>query len=251
MPEERRGPWSRILLKLSGEALGSPSGVIDWTQVNQIAEGVKEAVEAGIEVGLVVGGGNIWRGKRAAQQGMDRATADYAGMVATVINSLCLQDALESLNMETRVQTAIEMREIAEPFIRRRAIRHLEKGRIVIFAAGTGNPFFTTDTAAVLRAVEIGAGCIMKATNVEGVYDADPRTNPDARMLSLVTYQEALEQRLQVMDATAISLSMDNDLPIIVFNIHTPGNICRAARGEPVGTLISDPAAAEREEEGR
>jgi uridylate kinase len=169
---------------------------------------------------------------------MDRATADYAGMIATVINALCLQDALESMGLATRVQTAIEMREVAEPFIRRRAIRHLEKNRIVIFAAGTGNPFFTTDTAAVLRAIEIGAECILKATNVDGVYDKDPHKFADARHLPQLTYLEALEQRLQVMDATAISLSMDNDLPIIVFNVNTPGNIVRAACGEMVGTIV-------------
>lgn len=229
-----------MLLKLSGEAFGSDGGVIDWNNVEQIAAGLQQAVERGVELGVVVGGGNIWRGKRAAQQGMDRATADYAGMVATVLNALCLQDALESIGLETRVQTAIEMREIAEPFIRRRAIRHLEKGRIVIFAAGTGNPFFTTDTAAVLRAIEIGAGSILKATNVDGVYDKDPRQHPDAIHLPRVSYLQALEQRLQVMDATAISLSMDNNLPIVVFNIHTAGNIVRAACGERVGTLVTD-----------
>lgn len=230
--------WQRVLLKLSGEALGSPGGAIDWDQVEQIAKGVQGAADEGIELGIVIGGGNIWRGKRAAQQGMDRATADYAGMVATVINALCLQDALESLGLDTRVQTAIEMREVAEPFIRRRAIRHLEKGRIVIFAAGTGNPFFTTDTAAVLRAVEIGAGAILKATNVEGVYDKDPRKHEDAVHLPRLTHLEALEQRLAVMDSTAISLSMDNNLPIIVFNIHQPGLIARAACGERVGTIV-------------
>lgn len=234
-----RPRWKRVLLKLSGEAFGSSGGAIDWDKVEQIACGVKEAADLGIELGVVVGGGNIWRGKRAAQQGMDRATADYAGMVATVINALCLQDALESMGAETRVQTAIEMREIAEPFIRRRAIRHLEKGRVVIFAAGTGNPFFTTDTAAVLRAVEIGAAAILKATNVDGVYDKDPRQFDDAVHLPRITYLEALEQRLQVMDATGISLSMDNNLPIIVFNIHQPGLIARAVCGEMVGTIVS------------
>lgn len=234
--------WKRVLLKLSGEAFGSAGGVIDWDHVERIAAGIQQAANCGIELGIVVGGGNIWRGKRAAQQGMDRATADYAGMVATVLNALCLQDALESIGLETRVQTAIEMREIAEPFIRRRAIRHLEKGRVVIFGAGTGNPFFTTDTAAVLRAVEIGAGAILKATNVEGVYDKDPRQHPDAVHLPRVTYLQALEQRLAVMDATAISLSMDNNLPIVVFNIHTPENIVRAACGEAVGTLVTDDA---------
>ena len=232
--------WKRVLLKLSGEALGGSGGAIDWPNVEQLARDVQEAAERGVELGIVVGGGNIWRGKRAAQQGMDRATADYAGMVATVLNALCLQDALESLGLDTRVQTAIEMREVAEPFIRRRAIRHLEKGRIVIFAAGTGNPFFTTDTAAVLRAVEIGAEAILKATNVDGVYNKNPHECPDAVYLPQITYLQALEQRLQVMDATAISLSMDNNLPIVVFNIHTPGNIVRATCGEVLGTLVSD-----------
>lgn len=233
-----RGRWQRVLLKISGEALGGAGGPIDWDRVRIVAEGIKGAFDSGVELGLVIGGGNIWRGKRAADNGMDRATADYAGMVATVINALCLQDALESMGLDTRVQTAIEMREVAEPFIRRRAIRHLEKGRIVIFAAGTGNPFFTTDTAAVLRAIEIGAQCILKATNVDGVYDKDPRQFPDARHLPQLTYLEALELRLQVMDSTAISLSMDNDLPIVVFNVHSPGSIVRAARGETVGTIV-------------
>jgi uridylate kinase len=234
--------WRRVLLKLSGEAFGGSTGAIDWPSVEQIARDVQEAAARGVELGVVVGGGNIWRGKRAAQQGMDRATADYAGMVATVLNALCLQDALEALGLDTRVQTAIEMREVAEPFIRRRAIRHLEKGRIVIFAAGTGNPFFTTDTAAVLRAIEIGAEAILKATNVDGVYDKNPHECPDAIYLPRVTYLQALEQRLQVMDSTAISLSMDNNLPIVVFNIHTPGNIVRAACGEVIGTLVGEDA---------
>jgi uridylate kinase len=235
------GPrWTRILLKLSGEAMGGDGGVVDWDRVRQVASGLAAAVERGVGLGVVVGGGNIWRGRKAAENGMDRATADYAGMVATVINAVCLQDALETMGLDTRVQTAIEMREVAEPFIRRRAIRHLEKGRIVIFAAGTGNPFFTTDTAAVLRAIEIGAQCILKATNVDGVYDKDPQQFADARRLPRLTYLEALEQRLQVMDATAISLSMDNHLPIVVFNVHTPGNIIRAACGEMVGTIVCD-----------
>lgn len=230
--------WDRVLLKLSGEALGGDGGVVDWDKVGQVADGVYKAAACGLELGLVVGGGNIWRGKRAAEAGMDRAAADYAGMIATIINALCLQDALESMGLDTRVQTAIEMREVAEPFIRRRAIRHLEKARVVIFAAGTGNPFFTTDTAAVLRAIEINAECILKATNVDGVFDKDPRQFADARQLPHLTYLEALEQRLQVMDATAISLSMDNNLPIVVFNVHTPGNIVRAACGAAVGTIV-------------
>jgi uridylate kinase len=200
---------------------------------------IVEVWRRGIEMGVVVGGGNIWRGLPAAQRGMDEATAHYAGMVATVINALVLQDALERLGLETRVQTAIEMREVAEPFIRRRALRHLEKGRVVIFAAGTGNPFFTTDTAAVLRAVEINAQAILKGTNVEGVYDRDPRQDARACLLARLTHLEALGRGLGVMDATAFSLSMVQNLPIVVFNVEVPGNIVRAAMGEPIGTLIA------------
>jgi len=232
--------WRRVLLKLSGEAFSGDSSPIHWPSVRQIAQEIKEAALRGIQIGVVVGGGNLWRGKVAAREGMERAMADYAGMVATVLNALCLQDTLESLGLDTRVQTAIEMREVAEPYIRRRAIRHLEKDRIVIFAAGTGNPFFTTDTAAVLRAIEIGAEAILKATNVDGVYDKNPREHPDAVFLAKVTYLQALEQRLEVMDATAISLSMDNHLPIVVFNVHTPGNIVKALCGEPIGTIVSE-----------
>jgi uridylate kinase len=243
-PADLRYP--RILLKLSGGSFaGSGDFGISWSEVRRIADEVRAVAEAGAEAAVVVGAGNIWRGKTAAQQGMDRATADYVGMVATVINSLALQEALESEGADTRVQTAIEMREVAEPFIRRRAIRHLEKGRIVIFAAGSGNPFFTTDTAAVLRAIEVGARVIMKATNVDGVYDSDPRTNPDARLLKHVSYRRVLNEELAVMDAAAIALAKDNDLPIIVFNITRPGNIVRAAMGEPIGTLVDHEGGSE------
>ncbi len=208
--------------------------------VKAIAQEIKEVAETGLQLAIVVGGGNIWRGQEAAGEGMDRATADYAGMIATVINALALQDALERMGLATRVQTAIEMQEVAEPLIRRRAIRHLEKGRIVIFAAGTGNPFFTTDTAAVLRAVEIGAQIIAKATDVDGVYDKDPHQCPEARLFEKLNYVDALSRGLRVMDATAISLSMDNQLPIIVFNITVPGNIYKALSGEPVGTIVTE-----------
>jgi uridylate kinase len=208
--------------------------------VERIAGEIREALQGGpMEIAIVVGGGNIWRGQEAAAQGMDRAAADYAGMIATVINALRLQDALEKLEVATRVQTAIEMREVAEPFIRRRAVRHLEKGRVVIFAGGTGNPFFTTDTAAVLRANEIGAEVIIKATNVDGVYDCDPRHHPEAKLYASVTYLDVLSQGLKVMDSTAISLSMDTNLPIIVFNVTQPGNIVRVLRGERIGSIVS------------
>jgi uridylate kinase len=229
----------RVLLKLSGAAFsGKREFGIDQDVVARIADEVRQAVEAGVELAIVVGGGNIWRGHEAAARGMDRATADYAGMIATCINALALQDTLERIGLETRAQTAIQMAEVAEPFIRRRAIRHLEKGRVVIFAAGTGNPFFTTDTAAVLRAMEIGAEVILKATNVDGVYDRDPHKHPDARLFERLDYLDALRQGLKVMDATAISLSMDNGLPILVFNIMTPGNIVRAVLGEQIGTSV-------------
>jgi len=232
--------WGRVVLKLSGQLLGGPKGIIDSQQVQRIGREICDVMAAGVQMGLVVGGGNIWRGWQAAENGMDRATADYAGMVATVINALCLQDVLESHGLETRVQTAIEMREVAEPFIRRRAIRHMEKGRIVIFAAGTGNPFFTTDTTAVLRAVEIAAECILKGTKVDGVYDKDPHKYQDAVRFKTITYQEALLRRLQVMDSTAISLSMDNNLPILVFDINKKGNLTKALFGQRVGTLIAN-----------
>jgi uridylate kinase len=208
--------------------------------VRRLAEEVKQVHSAGVQLVLVIGGGNIWRGSEAAREGMDRASADYAGMVATVINALALQGALERIDVDTRVQTAIAMQEVAEPFIRRRAMRHLEKGRVVICAAGTGNPFFTTDTAAVLRATETGAQVIFKATNVEGVYDKDPRTHPDAVFYETLSYSRALAEDLKVMDATAIALSRDRGLPIVVFNIAVPGNIVRALLGERIGTIVSD-----------
>ncbi len=231
--------YQRVLLKLSGASFsGQRNFNLDWDTVQRLAEELRDAAATGVQIAVVVGGGNIWRGKEAAERGMDRGGADYVGMVATVINALALQDAIERLGLETRVQTAIEMREVAEPFIRRRAMRHLEKGRIVIFAAGSGNPFFTTDTAAVLRAVEIGAEAIFKATDVDGVYDRDPKLE-GARRLPRVSYLDALNMKLQVMDATAISLSMDNHLPIVVFDITVPGNICRALRGEQIGTLVA------------
>jgi len=234
------GQFRRVLLKLSGECFrGQLEFGLEAKTVDRIAGEVREALANDLEIAIVVGGGNIWRGQEAADQGMDRAAADYAGMIATVINALRLQDSLEKLDVATRVQTAIEMREVAEPFIRRRAIRHLEKGRVVIFAGGTGNPFFTTDTAAVLRANEIGAEVIIKATNVDGVYDRDPRHHPEAKLYDRLTYLEILSQGLKVMDSTAISLSMDTDLPIIVFNVTEPGNIVRVLRGDRIGSIVS------------
>src|SRR4051812_45943983 len=233
----------RILLKLSGEALlgNRPYGV-DPQVCTFIAEQVRDIIRAGVEVAIVVGGGNIFRGLAAAAKGMDRATGDYIGMLATVMNALALQDALEGAGVQTRVMSAIAMNEVAEPYIRRRAERHLEKGRVVILAAGTGNPYFTTDTAAALRAVEIGAEVILKATKVDGVYDADPVTHPDAHRFAELNYIDLLNERLQVLDATAVSLCMENDLPIIVFDLNTPENITRVALGERVGTIISSNA---------
>ena len=231
--------YKRLLLKLSGGAFRGPdSGGIHWPTVGRIADEIRDAQALGAEIAIVVGGGNIWRGQDAAAEGMERAAADYAGMVATVINALALQDALESRDVDTRVQTAIDMREVAEPFIRRRATRHLEKGRVVIFGAGTGNPFFTSDTAGVLRALEIGADVIMKATDVDGVYDSDPDHNSNATLLREITHLDVLNRDLRVMDATAISLAKDNKLPIIVFNMNVPGNIIRCIRGEPIGTTV-------------
>ena len=231
--------YPRILLKLSGEALmGNDSFGINRETVDRIVGEVKEVSELGVEVGVVIGGGNIFRGVSQGAAGMDRATADYMGMLATVINSLALQDALESRGSHTRVLSAIEMERIAEPYIRRRAIRHLEKGRLVIFAAGTGNPFFTTDTAASLRAMEIGAEIVMKATRVDGVYDKDPHKFRDARMYRRLSYLDVLNRNLAVMDSTAISLCRDNNLPILVFNMTKPGNIRRVLLGEPLGTLV-------------
>lgn len=237
-PEAR---YTRVLLKLSGEALmGSQPYGIDPKVASAIAEEIKRVLAMGVQVAVVVGGGNIWRGISAAAGGMDRATADYAGMLATVLNALALQDALERIGIHTRVQTAIEMQEVAEPYIRRRAIRHMEKGRVIILAAGTGNPYFTTDTAAALRAVEIGAQVLLMAKNgVDGVYSADPRRDPNAERFTHITYLEALQRNLRVMDASALSLCMDNAMPIVVFDFQAAGNIERAVRGEPIGTTIS------------
>lgn len=231
------------MLKLSGEALlGDAAFGLDWPTLADISKQIGAVVANGVQVGIVVGGGNIFRGVAGAAGGMDRATADYAGMLATVINGLALQDALERQNIPTRLQTGLEIRSVAEPYIRRRAIRHLEKGRVVIFAGGSGNPYMTTDTAAALRALEVEADILLMAKNrVDGVYDADPRYNAAARRYDFLTYHEALERRLQVMDGTALSLCSENRLPILVFNIQTPGNIERAARGQVVGTLVSDP----------
>ncbi len=235
--------WPRAMLKLSGQLFGADGLTVDWARVGRLGDEIAEVVARGVELAIVVGGGNIWRGRTASEQGMDRASADYAGMVATVINALCLQDVLETNGLATRVQTAIEMRQVAEPFIRRRAIRHLEKGRVVIFAAGTGNPFFTTDTAAVLRAIEIAAEVIVKGTRVKGVYDKDPEKHADAKFFDAITYQDALAQQLRVMDATAISLSMENELPIVVFDINEEGNLMRVLSGEAIGTLVSSGSA--------
>jgi uridylate kinase len=235
-----RPAYKRILLKLSGEALmGEQTYGIDPAVATQIAKDVAEIQGMGIETAIVIGGGNIFRGVAASARGMDRATADYMGMLATVINALALQDALEQQNVVTRVVTAIEMRSVAEPFIRRRAIRHLEKGRVVVFGAGTGNPYFSTDTAAALRAMEIKADVIMKGTKVDGIYDADPMVKTDATRFDTISYLQVLEQGLKVMDSTAISLCMDNRLPIVIFNLRTPGNIKRAVSGEPIGSLVT------------
>jgi uridylate kinase len=232
--------YKRILLKLSGEALlGAENYGIDPAVATQIAKEIGEIQAMGVQTAIVIGGGNIFRGVAASARGMDRATADYMGMLATVINALALQDALEQLDVVTRVVTAIEMRAVAEPFIRRRAIRHLEKGRVVVFGAGTGNPYFSTDTAAALRAMEIKAEVILKATKVDGIYDADPMLYPAATRFDRISYLQVLEQRLKVMDATAISLCMDNRLPIVVFNLLTPGNIKRAIAGEAVGSVVT------------
>ena len=233
--------YKRVLLKLSGEAFsGKANYGIDNHTVHFIAQQIKQVVEMGVSIAVVVGGGNIWRGVAAEQKGMDRVTADYAGMLATVINALALQDALEEAGVTTRTQSAIGIEQVAEPYIRRRAIRHLEKGRAVIFAGGTGNPYMTTDTAAALRAIEVGAEVLlMTKNNVDGVYDADPHKKPDAKKLDKLTHFEALNLRLNVMDTTALSLCMDNKLPIVVFNLLTTRSIERAVIGEPIGTLIS------------
>ena len=231
--------YKRVMLKLSGEALAGNQGTgIDIHTLQSIAVGVKGAVELGCQIGIVIGGGNIFRGLAASANGMDRASSDYMGMLATCINSLALQDALEKIGIPTRVQTAIAMAEIAEPYIRRKAIRHLEKGRVVIFAAGTGNPYFTTDTAASLRAMEINAEIILKATKVDGIYDRDPVKFPDAKMFDSLSYIDVLNKNIQVMDSTAISLCMDNKLPIITFSLKNPANISRVICGEKVGTIV-------------
>jgi len=235
-----RPAYRRIVLKLSGEALAGSQGYgIDPQMLVRMAAEIREVTTLGVQVAIVIGGGNIFRGIAASAGGMDRATADYMGMLATVINALALQDALEKAGLQTRVLSAIQMRAVAEPYIRRRAIRHLEKGRVVIFAAGTGNPFFTTDTAGALRAVEIGADAIMKATKVDGIYSADPQRDPRAQRLAHVTYIDVLNRGLQVMDSAAISLCMDNKLPIIVFDLTRSGNVRRIVLGEPVGSIVS------------
>ena len=246
IPAEGEGVrYSRILLKLSGEALlGNRSYGVDPAFCAFIARQVAEVTRLGVQVGIVVGGGNIFRGLAAAASGMDRATGDYIGMLATVMNGLALQDALERAGQPTRVMSAIAMNEVAEPYIRRRAVRHLEKGRVAIFVAGTGNPYFTTDTAAALRAVEIGAQVLLKGTKVDGVYDADPATNPDAQRYAELEYADLLRDQLKVLDAAAVSLCMENDLPIVVFDLNQPDNITRVAAGEPVGTRISGAAGA-------
>jgi uridylate kinase len=232
--------YRRVVLKLSGEALAGSVGYgIDPPVLERIAAEIRDVVDLGVEIAIVIGGGNIFRGIAASAAGMDRATADYMGMLATIINALALQDALEKADLQTRVLSAIEMRAVAEPYIRRRAIRHLEKGRVVIFAAGTGNPFFTTDTAGALRAIEIGADAIIKATKVDGIYSSDPKADASAERLPRATYIEVLSRRLRVMDTTAISLCMENALPIIVFDLTRSGNIKRIVLGEPVGSIVS------------
>jgi uridylate kinase len=233
--------YRRIVLKLSGEALREPGSkdAISPQIVNRLALEIKEVQALGVQVAVVVGGGNIWRGLAASHRGMNRTTADYMGMLATVINGMALMSGLEDIGLTTRVQTAIEMNNVAEPFILRRALHHLEKGYVVIFVAGTGNPFFSTDTTAALRANEIGADAILKATKVDGIYDADPQKNPDAKKFDHITFSDALQRRLQVMDSTAFSLCLDNKMPIVVFNIGDSGNIKRAVLGEPVGTLVT------------
>jgi uridylate kinase len=232
--------YKRVLLKLSGEALQGDAGYgIDPKVLDSLARQIKEVVDGGLELAITVGGGNIFRGLAASAEGMDRAQADYIGMLATVMNALALQESLERAGVYTRVMSAIAMQEVAETYIRRRAERHLEKGRVVIFAAGTGNPYFTTDTTAALRACEIGAECIMKATKVDGIYDSDPVKNPDAKKFDKISYIDVLSKGLQVMDSTAISLCMDNHMPIIVFNLTVEGNIARALEDETVGTTVS------------
>jgi uridylate kinase len=239
-PNSTRREFKRVILKLSGEALREPGSHdnISPEIVEDIATQIRSAHQAGVEIAIVVGGGNFWRGVSASNRGMERATADYMGMLATVMNSLALQSMLEGLEVQTRVQTAIEMKNVAEPFIRRVAMRHLERGRVVIFAAGTGNPFFSTDTTAALRASEVGADAVLKATKVDGVYDSDPMTNPDAKRFDRITFTEAITRGLNVMDATAFTLCRDNHKPIVVFDMTEPDNIHKALTGEPVGTLV-------------
>jgi uridylate kinase len=238
-PVKRNEPYKKILLKLSGEALAGEAGYgIDTDVLKILATEIKEIHEKGIQIAIVMGGGNIFRGIKGATKGMDRASADYMGMLATVLNCLALQDALEHEGVHTRVQSAIEMQELAEPYIRRRAIRHLEKQRVVIFGGGTGNPYFTTDTTAALRAMEVGSEVVLKATKVDGVYDSDPQINKDAKRFETLPYIEVLKRGLKVMDSTAISLCMDNQLPIIVFDLNKHGNLIRVVNGEAVGTLV-------------
>jgi uridylate kinase len=231
--------YKRIVLKLSGEVLKGAEEVIDARVADTIASEVAEVHAMGVQVAVVIGGGNIWRGITSANRGMDRSTADYMGMLATIINGMALQEALEKAGVNTRVQTAIEVKNVAEPFIRRRAVRHLEKGRVVIFVAGTGNPFFSTDTAAALRASEIGAEILLKATKVDGIYDCDPKKHPNAKRFAKLSYGDALEKRLQVMDSTAFALCMDNEVPIVVFDMFKPGNIRSVVLGEKIGTLVT------------
>jgi uridylate kinase len=243
MAAKKRTVFRRVLLKLSGEALlGEKSFGIDRSFTDYLAEEIRQIHTLGAEVAAVVGGGNIFRGVSETAHGMDRVSADYMGMLATVINAVALQDALERAGVFTRVMSAIEMREVAEPFIRRRAMRHMEKGRVVIFAGGTGNPYFSTDTAAALRAMEVKAEIILKGTKVDGIYDSDPLNNPKARKFQHLTYFEVLQKGLKVMDTTAISLCMDNKLPIIVYNLRQKGNLRRILTGEPVGTMVKEPA---------
>ena len=240
--EAQKKSYKRVMLKLSGEALANDKGFgIDPEVVYRLAGEIKEASTLGIEISVVVGGGNIWRGLKGSAGGMDRASADYMGMLATVINSVALQDALEKLGVSTRAQTAIEMQQIAEPYIRRRAVRHLEKGRVVIFGGGTGNPYFTTDTTAALRSAEIEADVMLMAKKqTEGVFEADPKYHPEAKMFTHLTYNDVLQKKLEVMDNTAITLCMNNKIPIVVFNIDVPGNVVKACKGEKLGTLIEE-----------
>ena len=240
MSRQPKAKYRRVLIKLSGEALGGHSGIgISPEAVRDIAQQVQQVQRMGVQVVIVVGGGNIFRGVRGSEKGIERATGDYMGMLATVINALALQDALEKMRVATRVQSAISMSQVAEPFIRRRAMRHLERGRVVIFGGGTGNPFFSTDTAAALRANEIGVEVILKATKVDGIYDSDPKKNPSAKRFRKITYIAALQKRLAVMDSTAFSLCMDNKMPIIVFDLFRAGNLAKVVAGQEVGTLVT------------